>query len=179
MPFAQPTASGSTSGAPRECHAHQSPVRPKPHWISSNMSRMPRSSHSRRSPRRNSAVAGITPISPWIGSSRMPAVCGVRTASTLARSLKVAFRKPGVAGSKPFFTFSCPVAAMPARVRPWKESWNVTTSKRPPGRVSWPNLRASLNRPSFASAPLLQKNTRPNFPMSRTMRSASSPWGRV
>ena len=31
MPLAQAIASGTTSGQPSECHAHQSPVRPKPH----------------------------------------------------------------------------------------------------------------------------------------------------
>ena len=38
---------------------------------------------------------------------------------------------------------------MPASVRPWKELSVVRISNRP---SSWPNLRASLNRPSFASA---------------------------
>ena len=80
IPLAQLIASGWTSGAPSERQAHQSPVRPKPHCTSSNISSRLRSSHSRRSPRRNSAVAGVTPLSPWIGSSRMAAVRSVTAA---------------------------------------------------------------------------------------------------
>ena len=47
---------------------------------------------------------------------------------------------------------------MPASVRPWKELKAVRTSNRP---SSWPNLRASLNSPSLASPPLLQKKHLP------------------
>jgi len=34
--------------------------------------------------------------------------------------LKSTWRKPSTIGSKPFFTFSCPVAAIPQR-RPWND----------------------------------------------------------
>ena len=47
---------------------------------------------------------------------------------------------------------------MPASVRPWNELMVVRISNRP---SSWPNLRASLNSPSLASTPLLQKKHLP------------------
>ena len=59
------------------------------------------------------------------------AVCGVTAARIASRSLKGTCRKPDTIGSNPFFTFSCPVAAMPASVRPWKEFTAVMISNRP------------------------------------------------
>ena len=52
-------------------------------------------------------------------------------------------------------------------VRPWKEPSAVTTSGRPVSRLI-------LNAASLASAPELQKNTRPGRPASSSSRSASS-----
>ena len=49
------------------------------------------------------------------------AVFSVIAARTLSRSLSVANAKPGMSGSKPFWTLLWPVAESVASVRPWKE----------------------------------------------------------
>ena len=118
IPFAQLIASGAVSGASVR-QPHQSPVRPSPHCTSSNINSSACSSQSFRAQRKNSGVAGFTPLSPWIGSSKIATVPGSRTATRSASSsLNGTCRNPATIGSKPFFTFSCPVAAIPASVRP-------------------------------------------------------------
>ncbi len=68
------------------------------------------------------------------------------------------FTKPGTFGSNSGSKAGLPEADMVASVRPWKAPCVVTISYAPP-RCFAPHLRASLIAPSFASAPLLQKNT--------------------
>src|SRR4030043_255191 len=76
-----------------------------------------------------------------------------------SRSSKGTYLNPGIRGEYPLWYFSCAVAVNVARVLPWKERSMVMTSYRSPPIFSLENLRASFNAPSFASAPLLQKNT--------------------
>ena len=63
------------------------------------------------------------------------------------------YLKPDGSGANPFLTLSCPVAVNVARVLPWNEPFVVIISPLPV------YLRASFIAPSFASAPLLAKNT--------------------
>ena len=159
MPFAQLIASGMTSGPTSVFQPHQSPVRPRPHCTSSNMSSRPWRSQSSR--------ASLQELGRWQddaalaldrleqhgdragllhGGEQRGAIIERHVGETLHR------------GSKPFFTFSCPVAAMPASVRPWKEpsmvmiscrywqrrSFRRRCACRRARRPSLPNFRASL-----------------------------------
>ncbi len=99
-----------------------------PHWISSQSIRRPFSSHSARTPWTNSSVAGTTPPSPWTHSKSTATVFSVTAAFTLSRSLKSANAKPGISGSKPFWTLLWPVAESVASVRPWNEPRMQTIS---------------------------------------------------
>ena len=63
----------------------------------------------------------MQPPSPWTHSIRIATVLSVTAALTLSRSLNVANAKPGMSGSKPFWTLLWPVAESVASVRPWKE----------------------------------------------------------
>jgi hypothetical protein len=63
-----------------------------------------------------------------------------------------------------------------ANVRPWKEPVVARISNRPP--CAAPQRRASFIAASFASAPLLQRNTR-SANESRQSSAASSAPGRV
>ena len=74
-------------------------------------------------------------------------------------------------------SWGLPVADQVDRVRPWKEFCAVITSYAP-FLCSLPYLRASLNAPSLASAPLLQKNTLSRQLLS-TSNWASWSWGTV
>ena len=78
--LAMVTTSGTT---PRRWCANQAPQRPRPVCTSSTMKRMPRSSHSRRTPWKYSAVAGFTPPSPCTGSSSTAATDGSSAASSV------------------------------------------------------------------------------------------------
>lgn len=106
-----------------------------------------------------------------MGSIIIAAVAGEIASSIALRLLNGTCLKPGTIGPKLRLTFSCPVAEIPARVRPWKELIAVRISNRP---SSCPYLRTNLKSPSFASAPLLQKNTLPG-PILWTSLRASSP----
>jgi hypothetical protein len=99
-------------------------------------------------PSNYSGVVGRIPPSPWMPSMRIAAVFGPTAAAAAARSLNGTCENPGTIGWKPFLILSCPVAAIAARLRPWKELIAVMTSYRP---SSWPAARASLKRPSLAS----------------------------
>ena len=88
-PFASAFASVNTSGVTSTpWNANHVPVRPTPVCTSSNSSRAPRSSHSRRARRRYSGESGITPPSPSTGSSSTAAV----RSSTAAAARRVAGR---------------------------------------------------------------------------------------
>ncbi len=67
-----------------------------------------------------------------------------------------------------------PVSDRAPKVRPWKPSTSATTSVRP----GPPALRASFRAASLASAPELQKKTRPPSEWSR-IHSASATIGSV
>ena len=59
---------------PDSSHAHMSPVRPIPHWISSKISSAPCSSQASRAAASICALTGWMPPSPWIGSISTAAV---------------------------------------------------------------------------------------------------------
>ena len=81
MPLAKSTASGAT---PKVSAAKNLPVRPTPHWTSSNTSRIPWASQRRRRPW-SQATGGTTyPPSPRTGSTTMAATSD--GATTAARS---------------------------------------------------------------------------------------------
>ena len=88
------------------------PVRPRPTWTSSKTSSIPRSSHSRRSPARNSPVAGYTPPSACTGSTNTAQVSSLTSFSTEARLLNSAKSMPGSSGSKPLWYLGWPVVEM-------------------------------------------------------------------
>ena len=71
MPFAVVIRSGTT---PSWSEANQSPVRQKPVWISSAMSRMPCSAQNSATRRSQPAGGTTKPPSPWIGSMMTAAV---------------------------------------------------------------------------------------------------------
>ena len=74
-PEASPLAMVMMSGATPKCWmANHFPVRPKPDWISSAMSRKPCSSQMRRRPARKPGVGTTYPPSPSTGSTRIAAV---------------------------------------------------------------------------------------------------------
>ena len=85
--LAQVKRSGFT---PKFCQPHHMPVRPMPHWTSSQIIRRFFSSQSARTPAMNSGVAGVTPPSPCTASSMIATVLSVRAALTDSRSLKSA-----------------------------------------------------------------------------------------
>ena len=118
-PFPRALATVTMSARiPAWWNPNQAPVRPRPVWISSMTSRMPRSSQSRRTPLRNSTSAGLTPPSPWRGSSRIAPTDGSMAASKAATSFQAACRKPSGSGWKGSCFSGWPVAARVARVRP-------------------------------------------------------------
>ena len=122
MPLASALASEKASGRmPCFCQANQLPVRPMPHWTSSQSRSRFFSSQRARSPRMNSVVAGTRPPSPCTGSRMTATVRSPISALTDSRSLNSAKAKPTGRGSKPFWILLCPVAAQVASVRPWKE----------------------------------------------------------
>ncbi len=143
------------SGVTPVCsYAHSVPVRPMPHWTSSNTSAAPCSSHASRAARSVSSLSTFTPDSPWIGSSSTAAV-SESTAPAIASGVGSTARKPGTSGANGACFDSCGVADSAPYVRPWKAPYTTTTS--PPG---WA-LRTSLIAASLASAPELQKYTLP------------------
>ncbi len=174
-----PLPSVITSGTTPACScANSRPVRPQPVCTSSRISSSPCASHSARSPRRKPGSAGITPASPWIGSSITATVASPIARRTESRSFNLAFGKPGTCGANSVSQPGLPLADIVARVRPWNASTKVTISCAPP---LWrrPHLRASLIAPSFASAPELAKNTRSSGPCrvsSAASRSAGALW---
>lgn len=88
-PFAHEMASGSRLST-MALHAMSLPSLPKPTWTSSNMSRRSCLLQRVLSWVRNSAVAGLTPPSPWMGSRRMAQVWSEILAMTLSMSFSVA-----------------------------------------------------------------------------------------
>ncbi len=113
--------SGSTFDS---SYANSVPQRPQPACTSSTMNSSLCLSASARSPCMNSRVAGTTPLSPCTGSSMMPTVLSLISASTEARSLSWAFGKPGTCGAKIVSQPALPDALMVASVRPWK-LWSI------------------------------------------------------
>jgi hypothetical protein len=71
------------SGTTPECwYANILPVRPRPHWISSNTRSAPRSRQIASRPFKNSVVAGRIPPSPCTGSIMTAAVFAETAAAT-------------------------------------------------------------------------------------------------
>ena len=70
--FAVRTMSGMTPSS--SSIAYQRPARPMPLWISSAMNTMPCSAQKSASPLRNPGAGTMNPPSPWIGSTRTPAM---------------------------------------------------------------------------------------------------------
>ncbi len=144
-------------------------------------SRIPRSSQSLRMPTKNSASAGLTPLSPCRGSSRIVPTDGSMAASKAARSFQAACLKPSGSGWNGSCFSGWPVAARVARVRPWKDRNADSTPWRP---RPW-YLRASLMAASLASAPEFWNSTCPgsSSPVPDRMRASSrlatSIWGTV
>ncbi len=69
--------------------ANSVPVRPMPHWISSSTINASCASHSSRTFFRKPGSAGMTPPSPWMGSSITPATPPwAKASSSAAVSLK-------------------------------------------------------------------------------------------
>ena len=68
------------------------------------------------------------PPSPWIGSTRKPAVCGPIAAFAPSRSLNSTYLKPGSSGLNPLCIFSWFDALIVAIVRPWKAFLKVISS---------------------------------------------------
>ncbi len=121
-----------------------------------------------------SSETGWTPISPWITSSTIAQVRPSTAALSASRSFRSTWRTPGTSGAKGSCLEGWPVRESAPKVRPWKPSTRATTSVRP-GPAA---LRASLSAASLASAPELQKKTRPPRERSR-IHSASAIIGSV
>ena len=68
-------------------------------------------------------MAGRTPPSPWTGSTMIAHVVSSMAASNDARSLNVAYVKPGVMSPKPCWQAlsGWPVALIAPTVRPWND----------------------------------------------------------
>ena len=118
------------------------------------------------------AGAGSTPPSPSIGSSSTMAVDSPTAAASASPSPKGTYCTPPGSGAKAAAFDGCPVRASAPIVRPWKAPSAVITSGRPVSRLI-------LKAISLASAPELQKKTRPGRPASSSSRSASSDAGLV
>ena len=123
-----------------------------------------RSSHSSRTPCRYSVDAGFTPPSPCTGSSSTAATRSSIAAASASRSSNATWRKPSGNGWNVSCFWGWPVAASVVSVRPWNEPYALITWNRSGPPLRWPCRRASLIAHSFASAPELQKNTRPSPP---------------
>ena len=176
-PPPSPLATVMTSGTTPACWcAHQVPVRPIPVCTSSTMSRTRRSSQSARTAARARPAAAARHSPP--GSARGgPRRCRrppprrssrgqPRHGRTYAAVVRRA-RGSAAARSRP----ARPACARGSHRAAPRSRWR----RRGDGR---PHLRASLIAPSFASAPLLQRKTRPGNAVA-TSRSASSTWGAV
>ena len=77
------------------------------------------------------------------------------TAPVIASAVGATARKPGTSGANGACLLSCAVADSAPNVRPWKPPTTLTIS--PPAFAR----RASFSAASLASAPELQKKTRP------------------
>ncbi len=84
------------------------------------MSSRSRSSHSVRAAVMNSWVAGWTPASPWMGSSRIAATEGSMALVRASTSFQATCRKPSGRGWNGSCFSGWPVAASDPIVRPWK-----------------------------------------------------------
>ncbi|MNE99021.1 hypothetical protein D3C80_1976340 [compost metagenome] len=82
---------------------------------------MPSSRHSVSTPFRYACVAGITPASPWIGSSMIATVRESTAACSAARSLNGTLLKPGRPGSQRLHGSGSEADNAP-RLRPW-QAW--------------------------------------------------------
>ncbi|MNP39687.1 hypothetical protein D3C76_1332730 [compost metagenome] len=80
---------------------------------------MPSSRHSRSTPWRYAWVAGITPASPWIGSSMIATVRESTAACSASRSLNGTLLKPGKPGSQRLHGDGSEADSAP-RLRPWQ-----------------------------------------------------------
>jgi len=95
MPFAQLTASGIKSPCPAASSSRTNPRCARGRIALVEHQEDSCRSHRSRASLRNAGVAGFTPISPWIGSSRMATVSGSCTASaTRGRHCKGTWQKP-------------------------------------------------------------------------------------
>ena len=81
--------------------------------------------------------------------------------------------KPGTSGANGACLASCGVAESAPSVRPWKARSRTTISR--PSTPRRARAAGELDRASFASAPELQKKTRPPSETRRAARPAASP----
>ena len=80
---------------------------------------------------------------------------------TESKLLYSAKKTSGISGVKSSLYLGCPVTLRAPSVLPWKEFAKAIIFVAP-FLLFLPNMRASFNAPSFASAPLFQKNTLSN-----------------
>ncbi len=64
---------------------------------------------------------GLMPPSPWMVSKKTAATFGLPSVAFFSASMSLSGTrmKPSTSGSKPFWTFSLPVADRVAMLRPW------------------------------------------------------------
>ena len=162
---------------PRCWKPNQRPVRPRPVWTSSTISRMSAVGAQLAQPDQVVRRGHHHPGLPQDRLHQHRGHPGGRHRPTpWRRGRRRAHGRSRREGAGTAACFSgCPVAARVARVRPWKASQVLTTRNRP-----WPaHLRASLMAHSLASAPELPKNTCPPArsvppPISRSRVTATS-----
>ena len=151
-PPAMALARHRMSGSRPKCsQANIFPVRQKPVWTSSMTSSTPRSRHSSPTWEKNSALPRFTPPSPWTTSSSTAAVSSPTCASSLAKLLKGANRKPSTTGTKGSRYSRVNVALRAPMVRPWNPRMAHTSSCFPVVN------RANLMAASMVSAPELHR----------------------
>ncbi len=160
----------SMSGAmPCMFAANGKPVRPIPHWTSSQMSSAPAWIVRARSAARYVAPRSTAPATPCTGSTITAAVSAETARSTAARSPRgMNSTSNGACGNPYHFCAAPQVTAPAAAVRPWKLPSIATTLRLPVMRS------AVLIAFSLASAPVFTKKTvsRPR-PANRARRVAA------
>src|SRR5690606_1295988 len=95
-PFAKVTMSAET---PEVSLARNVPVRPTPDWISSKISSAPVELVTSRASRKYSSLAGLMPLSPWMGSSSTAATSCVTARRSSSTSLSVTNSTSTVCGA--------------------------------------------------------------------------------
>mmetsp|Transcript_1317 Transcript_1317/g.3246 ORF Transcript_1317/g.3246 Transcript_1317/m.3246 type:complete len:217 (-) Transcript_1317:512-1162(-) len=151
--FAKVMISGNT---PLIWYPKSLPVLPKPHWTSSKTSRAPTSSQRFLNASMKAFVAGMTPPSPCMGSTKT-----AQTVSSMApradASLNGRKLDEGIVGWNGVLYASLYVNAKAPMVRPWKALSKQTKFVLGLPDIMW-NFLENLIAASLASVPELQKN---------------------